>query len=214
MYVDPTGNIGTPISWAMTVIAGVAGGFYGNYLADQFNIHGWQRWVFVGAVAVGGAAIGFVAGEVLVGFTQAFLYANPAVLAKMPAAVLTILGMSQASQLLDLVDDAALITQNIVNINKLYSTGQQLYNSVSSIVNSASYYSSKYDQVSSIVRGIAQHAFENGNKRTAVDTLFMLLKDIGVKSSITRDQAWQLIDDIANGVIKSVSEISNILQRK
>jgi len=94
MYVDPTGNIGTPISWALAVIAGVAGGFYGNYLADRYGLTGWKRAALITGVAVGGAAIGFIAGEFLVGFTTTFLVSNPAVIMSLPTSVLTLFGLN------------------------------------------------------------------------------------------------------------------------
>jgi len=94
MYVDPTGNIGTPISWALAVIAGVAGGVYGNYLANKLGYTGLKKAALVAGVAVGGAIIGFIAGELLVGFTQAFLIANQAVLAGLPSGVLSLFGIT------------------------------------------------------------------------------------------------------------------------
>jgi len=113
----------------------------------------------------------------------------------------------------NLIEKADYLTKNIININKLYSTGKDVYNSVSNIINSASYYDNKYDQVASIIRGIADHAFLDGNKRTAVDSLFMLLNEMGLKYSISYDQAWKLVVDIANGVTRNVSEISSIIQK-
>ncbi|MEK4472952.1 hypothetical protein NSQ91_07035 [Paenibacillus sp. FSL R7-0048] len=71
-----------------------------------------------------------------------------------------------------------------------------------------SYYDNKYDQISSITRSITQHAFENGNKRTALDTLNMLLKDFNLKSPLTDSQKSNLINNMAEGVIKDVSDIS------
>ncbi len=94
MYVDPTGNIGTPISWAMTVIVGVAGGFYGNYLADQLDLHGWKRGALIAGVAIGGAVVGFIAGEALIGLTTAFLVSNPTILMSLPTAVLSLFGIN------------------------------------------------------------------------------------------------------------------------
>ena len=92
-FVDPTGEIGTPISWALAVIAGIAGAFLGNYLADQYGIEGWKRVALIAGVAAGGAILGFIAGELLAGFTKAFLLANPSIMAKLPAAVLWLFGV-------------------------------------------------------------------------------------------------------------------------
>jgi len=94
MNVDPNGHFGTPISWALAVIAGIAGGFFGNYLANELNLSGWERWLFIGAVAVGGAAIGFFAGEVLAGFATTFLLSNQAIMMSLPSSVLWFLGIN------------------------------------------------------------------------------------------------------------------------
>jgi len=56
------------------------------------------------------------------------------------------------------------VAEEIIEINKKYSNGYEMNNSASNIVNSASYYEDPYDQVASITRSIANHAFENGNK--------------------------------------------------
>lgn len=87
-------------------------------------------------------------------------------------------------------------------------------NSISNIVNSASYYENSYDQVASITRSITQHAFENGNKRTAFDTLNKLLKDINLKNLLNDTQKWDLINKMGEGEIKNVTDISRILQGK
>lgn len=85
-------------------------------------------------------------------------------------------------------------------------------NSIESIINSASYYDDAYEQVSAITRSITDHAFANGNKRTAFDTLNMLLDDMGLKNILNDTQKWDLIYDIAEGRISDVAEISRILQ--
>nr|WP_240903751.1 S8 family serine peptidase [Chengkuizengella sediminis] len=113
----------------------------------------------------------------------------------------------------NLIDHGGDIANDIININLKYSNGNQAYNSIQSIINSASYYDNPWDQVSSITRSVAQHAFENGNKRTALDTMNMLLNDFNLNSTLTDNQKWDLINDIANGVIDDVSEISTILQK-
>lgn len=85
-------------------------------------------------------------------------------------------------------------------------------NSIESILNSASYYDDPYEQVAAIVRSITDHAFENGNKRTAFDTMNMLIKDFNLKNILSDDEKWNLINNIANNVIKDVTAISRILQ--
>ncbi len=62
--------------------------------------------------------------------------------------------------------------------------GLNKINSIDSIINSASYYNDAWEQTSAVTRSIADHAFENGNKRTAFDTLNMLLDDFNLKSPL------------------------------
>ena len=113
-----------------------------------------------------------------------------------------------------IVNNAEKIADDIININKKYSNGNQMNNSISNIVNSASYYENSYDQVASITRSITQHAFENGNKRTAFDTLNKLLKDMNLKNLLNDTQKWDLINKMGEGEIKNVTDISRILQGK
>lgn len=104
------------------------------------------------------------------------------------------------------------IINAIININKRFSTGSDLINPISSIVNSAMYYAKKIEQASAIIRGIAQHAFTDGNKRTAFETLSMLNRELGLNINFATERAWQLIYEIARGDISSVEQISRILQ--
>ena len=113
-----------------------------------------------------------------------------------------------------IAEHAEKIADDIVEINKKYSNGFQQNNSVSNTVNSATYYKDPYDQVSSITRSIVQNAFENGNKRTAFDTLNKLIKDVGLKCKLTDAQKWDLINNVAEGKIKNVTDISRVLQGK
>ena len=83
----------------------------------------------------------------------------------------------------NLIDDMDEIAEDIININKQYSDGFELNNSIKNILNSASYYDDQYEQVAAITRSITDHAFANGNKRTAFDTLNMLLDDFGLSNS-------------------------------
>lgn len=45
------------------------------------------------------------------------------------------------------------------------------------ILNSESYYEDPYEQVAAVTRSVTNHAFANGNKRTALDSMNMLLDD-------------------------------------
>ncbi|WP_314066076.1 T7SS effector LXG polymorphic toxin [uncultured Vagococcus sp.] len=114
----------------------------------------------------------------------------------------------------NLIEDIDEIADDIRNINGKYSSGFEQNNSIESIINSASYYDDSWDQVSAVTRGIAEHAFVDGNKRTAFDTLNMLLGDLKMKSPLNDSQKWDLINKIGTGELKDVSEIARILKGK
>lgn len=114
----------------------------------------------------------------------------------------------------NLIDNMDEIADDIRNINKKYSSGFEQNNSIDSIINSASYYEDAWEQTSAVTRGIAEHAFVDGNKRTAFDTLNMLLYDLRLKSPLNDTQKWDLINRIGTGDLKNVSEIANILKGK
>ena len=111
----------------------------------------------------------------------------------------------------NLIDDMDEIADDIIEINRKYSDGYELNNSIKNILNSASYYDDPYEQIAAIIRSITDHAFVNGNKRTAFDTLNMLLDDFGLNSILTDTQKWNLISDIAEGRITDVAEIARII---
>ena len=112
----------------------------------------------------------------------------------------------------NIIDNMGEIGDDIVNINEKYSDGYQMNNSIENILNSASYYDDPYEQVAAITRSITDHAFANGNKRTAMDTMNMLLDDFGLNNTLTDAQKWDLIYDIAEGRLNNVSEIADILK--
>jgi death-on-curing family protein len=112
----------------------------------------------------------------------------------------------------NLIDNLKEIADDIVNINKKYSDGYQMNNSVESILHSASYYDDAYEQVAAVTRSLSGHPFANGNKRTAFDTLNMLLDDMRLKNTLSDTQKWKLISDIAEGRLDDVAEIAKILK--
>ena len=112
----------------------------------------------------------------------------------------------------NIIDNMDEIAEDIIYINKQYSDGFELTNSVKNILNSASYYNDPYEQVAAVIRSITDHTFANGNKRTAFDTLNMLLNDFGLDNTLTDSQKWDLIYDIAEGRIDDVTQIVNILK--
>jgi len=114
----------------------------------------------------------------------------------------------------NLVDNMDEIADDIRNINKKYSSGFEQNNSIENIINSASYYEDSWEQASAVTRSITDHAFVDGNKRTAFDTLNMLLDDLKLNSPLKDSQKWDLINKIGTGDLKDVSEIANILKGK
>ncbi|MFK4568352.1 T7SS effector LXG polymorphic toxin [Enterococcus sp. UD-01] len=114
----------------------------------------------------------------------------------------------------NLINNMDEIADDIRNINKKYSSGLEQNNSIDSIINSASYYEDVWEQTSAVTRSVAEHAFVDGNKRTAFDTLNMLLDDLRLKSPLNDTQKWDLINRIGTGDLKDVSEIANILKGK
>lgn len=46
-------------------------------------------------------------------------------------------------------------------------------------IDSISYYENKWEQVSAVTRSIAEHAFVDGNKRTALATTYLFMKEQG-----------------------------------
>lgn len=105
------------------------------------------------------------------------------------------------------MDDSASITDDIIDINKKYSDGFQQNNTIDNILHTASYYDDPYEQIAYISEGITRHAFSNGNKRTAFDTIKMLIDDFGLTTKLSDNEIWKLIDDMAGG-LDDVTEIA------
>ncbi len=116
--------------------------------------------------------------------------------------------------IINLIDDIDEITDDIIKINKKYSDGFELNNSIKNILNSASYYDDPYEQGAAVTRSITDHAFANGNKRTAFDTTNMLLSHLMLNNKLTDSQKWHLIYDIAEGRLNDVTKIANIFKGK
>ena len=97
-YIDSSGDFGTPLQWAMAVIGGIAGWFFGDYVAKWFGYRsGWNYWTIRSGVAVGGAVIFWFAGTALLKVATRFLLSNPKVAARMPRYLLWFLGMGSSS---------------------------------------------------------------------------------------------------------------------
>ncbi len=81
--VDPRGN--SPIQWVCAVIGGVAGWFFGDYIARRCGFTPSSKsgkiaakyWAIRIAVTAGGAAIGYLVGTAIVKLVTRFLIKNP-----------------------------------------------------------------------------------------------------------------------------------------
>ncbi len=124
-----------------------------------------------------------------------------------------VVGFTCTNKGINLIDDFDTIVDDIININKKYDIGLELHNKVDTIINSALYYDDYYEQVASISRSISQHTFANGNKRTAVDTIKMLISKMNLQNTLNDTQIWNLVLDmsIPDG-LSDVTEIAKILR--
>ena len=104
-HIDSIGYFGTPIQWACAVIGGIAGWFFGDYIARGIGLFPgkwwqWQTavyWIVRGLVVAGGAILGYMTGTVFLKLATKFLLTNPAVAARIPKILLWFLGMGGAS---------------------------------------------------------------------------------------------------------------------
>jgi len=94
--VDSNGAFGTPIQWACAAIGGVAGWFFGDYVAKKLGYSsGWKYWTIRAGVTVGGAVIGWFVGTAILKIMSQFLIQNPQYLMKLPSAVLWLAGINK-----------------------------------------------------------------------------------------------------------------------
>lgn len=101
-YTDYSGYFGTPLQWICAIIGGIAGWYFGDYVAKKIGLapsgkgfwNATAYWAVRGLVVAGGAVLGYVAAGVLTKILTSFLYAHPAVLAKMPFFIRWLLGMT------------------------------------------------------------------------------------------------------------------------
>jgi hypothetical protein len=99
---DPSGHIpGSPLAWVLAFVFAIVGGAIANYIAVKKGWRGLKRAAFIGACALVSGAIGWLAGEVLAHFMAAYLSAHTALLTKMPAFVLWLIGLGSTSSLAD-----------------------------------------------------------------------------------------------------------------
>jgi len=92
MYIDKDGHAATPIGIALSIIGGIAGWAFGDYLAKHLGCTGAKYWAVRSAVMVGGTAIGFFAGELVAGIATKYLIANSSITIQMPKWILQLIG--------------------------------------------------------------------------------------------------------------------------
>jgi len=91
-YIDADGHLPTPLGVALGIIGGIAGWSFGDYVAKNLGLSGAKYWAVRSAVMIGGAAIGFFAGELVAGIVARYLIANPATAARLSGWILSLVG--------------------------------------------------------------------------------------------------------------------------
>jgi len=75
-------------------------------------------------------------------------------------------------------------------------------------------YSTIHKKAAALVHSLARdHALVDGNKRLALAAAIAFYGMNGMRLTLTNDQAYDLIIEIASGAVGDVSEIASVLQR-
>ncbi len=84
--VDFTGEIGTPIQWACAIIGAIIGVPFGKWLANKLGYYSGAKYIAIrAATIVGGAALGWFAGTLLIKLVKNYLVSNPQTFIKISA---------------------------------------------------------------------------------------------------------------------------------
>lgn len=75
MYADPNGK--ALINVICAAIGGIAGWAFGDYVATNLGLSGWEYWAVRSGITVGGAVIGWFTGAAISNVVSGFLIANP-----------------------------------------------------------------------------------------------------------------------------------------
>ena len=82
-FVDNSGEVGTPIQWACAIIGGIIGVPFGKWLANKLGYTSGAKYVAIRAAAVvGGAALGWFSGSLLIRLVKAYITKNPQIMIK------------------------------------------------------------------------------------------------------------------------------------
>ncbi len=100
-YTDRAGHFGTPIQWVCAIIGGIAGWFFGDYVAKKLGYSsGWKYWAIRAGVTVGGAVIGWFAGGVMAAIIKGFIFSSPSLVSRIPVWVYKFLGVTTGTVVL------------------------------------------------------------------------------------------------------------------
>ena len=81
--IDKTGTVGTPLQWAFTVIGAIIGLPFGKWFANRLGYYsGWKYYAIRTAAVVGGAALGWFSGSLLVKYVSRYILNNPSIIIK------------------------------------------------------------------------------------------------------------------------------------
>ena len=81
---DPTGHFGTPIQWVCAIIGALLGLPFGKWLANKLGYYSGAKYIAIRAAAVvGGAALGWFAGKLLIKLVSYYIEHNPAIMIKL-----------------------------------------------------------------------------------------------------------------------------------
>jgi RHS repeat-associated protein len=99
----------------------------------------------------------------------------------------------------------------IAALNRTFGNGFA-YRKVDTVMANASWYDGFYNKSASVILDIAGgHLFENGNKRTAVAAIEVLISRNAV-SGPPQTVVWNVVDRVATGELKDVRAIAKALQ--
>ena len=95
--IDDQGMFGTPIQWAMSIIGGLVGWYFGDYVARKLGYSGgWKYWAIRSGVVIGGTVIGWFAASAMTAIVKSFLLATPGALLRLPSWVINFFGLQSA----------------------------------------------------------------------------------------------------------------------
>lgn len=81
--VDASGNFGTPIQWACSIVGGIIGVPFGKWLANKLGYTSGPKYIAIrSAAVVGGAALGWFSASLLIKLVKSYITKNPQIVIK------------------------------------------------------------------------------------------------------------------------------------